>query len=420
VYDGGVDDEKQAGEEAVAAAWARLGAGHAAVTQEGERLQVRFTGQRNSGAGPDFRGAIIQTERGRLVRGDVEVHRTAAGWEAHGHGADARYRRVVLHVVGADDRGHPAALPGGGHAPVLVLSDAASGRSVAAGCHPEGPVLDGAAAVTLLERLGRARFERRVRAWRRRLARRYPDAALTEALLRALGNGHDPAPFERLGKVLTWPAVAAAGLGGGPESVQALVLGTAGLLGPGTPAAAPLVAALLPHWHAAGFAACLAPRDWPRAGCRPNAAAWRRLGALGTLLARWAAPGPAAALEAAAQGLPAGRWAPAMRAHFSVQGEPVGCSIGPERAATLAVDLALPYLAARGATAAVAAYLSHPALAPDAVTRRLAAQLGLSGLRAVHQQGLHELHRGWCRRGRQQRCPLAGDGVSWRSAAAPG
>lgn len=410
-----MDGDARAGEEAVAAAWACLGAGHAAVTQEGERLRVRFAGLRNPGPGPDFRGAIIETERGRLVRGDIEVHRTAAGWEAHGHGGDARYRRVVLHVVGADDRGRPAALPGGGHAPVLVLP-APGPAGPTGGCPAGCRAPRDAALVPVLERLGRARFQRRVRAWRRRLTTCHPDDALTAALVRGLGNGHDPAPFERLAGALTWPAVAAAG---GPEAVQALLLGAAGLLARESPAADSLVAALLPRWQALGLAPVLDPGDWPRAGRRPNAAAWRRLAALGTLLARWAVPGPAAALAEAARG-PVACWPRALRRHLSVPGDPAGCSIGPGRAAALTVDVALPFLAARGAAAAADAYLRHPALEPDAITRRLGNQLGRSGLRAVHQQGLHELHRRWCRRGRGAHCPAAAAGVSWGSAAAPG
>lgn len=69
-------------------------------TVRGVELHIVDPGEWNTGAGPDFRRAVLEfgRERGR-VRGDVEVHLRPSDWTCHGHGADAAYRDVALHVT---------------------------------------------------------------------------------------------------------------------------------------------------------------------------------------------------------------------------------------------------------------------------------------------------------------------------------
>ncbi|MCH7996197.1 MAG: DUF2851 family protein, partial [Chloroflexi bacterium] len=43
-------------------------------TTDGRRLQVVFPGRANGDSGPDFLGAIVALEDGRLLVGDVELH----------------------------------------------------------------------------------------------------------------------------------------------------------------------------------------------------------------------------------------------------------------------------------------------------------------------------------------------------------
>ena len=69
------------------------------VTEEGARLRVLYPGTANHWAGPDFRGAVIATESGERILGDVELHISAPDWYSHGHQDDAGYNGVVLHVV---------------------------------------------------------------------------------------------------------------------------------------------------------------------------------------------------------------------------------------------------------------------------------------------------------------------------------
>lgn len=70
------------------------------VTRRGSEVVVVSPGEWNLGAGPDFRGAVLELgrERRRVV-GDVEVHLCPADWDFHGHGTDPNYRNVIAHVT---------------------------------------------------------------------------------------------------------------------------------------------------------------------------------------------------------------------------------------------------------------------------------------------------------------------------------
>ena len=82
-------------------------------TRRGESVNVISPGEWNSGAGPDFRRAVLEIGREhRRIAGDVEVHLCPSDWDLHGHGSDPEYRNVIAHVTwscGPD----PASLPPG-------------------------------------------------------------------------------------------------------------------------------------------------------------------------------------------------------------------------------------------------------------------------------------------------------------------
>ena len=79
--------------------WSRAQKGTVLETVDGRSLLVVSPGTWNVEAGPDFRNAEIVMDGRRLV-GDIEIHRLAADWSAHGHDDDVRYRDVILHLVG--------------------------------------------------------------------------------------------------------------------------------------------------------------------------------------------------------------------------------------------------------------------------------------------------------------------------------
>ena len=62
----------------------------------GVRLLER--GRWNRLPGPDFTHAEIELD-GKRLRGDIEIDPRAQDWEAHGHGANPAFDKVILHIV---------------------------------------------------------------------------------------------------------------------------------------------------------------------------------------------------------------------------------------------------------------------------------------------------------------------------------
>ena len=68
------------------------------ITESGRKLEVVNSGEWNKAEGPDFLNARLLLD-GEPVDGDVEIHFNGQDWRYHGHDRDARFERVVLHVV---------------------------------------------------------------------------------------------------------------------------------------------------------------------------------------------------------------------------------------------------------------------------------------------------------------------------------
>jgi hypothetical protein len=71
-------------------------------TTAGEDLQIISPGKLNKDQGPDFTSAQIRIDR-TILAGSVELHFKTSQWNEHGHGNDANYKNVILHVVLEND-----------------------------------------------------------------------------------------------------------------------------------------------------------------------------------------------------------------------------------------------------------------------------------------------------------------------------
>ncbi|MFQ6030560.1 MAG: DUF2851 family protein, partial [Dehalococcoidia bacterium] len=169
-------------------------------TNGGRRVRVLYPGRAGTGAGPDFRDALLEVEGVGLVQGDVEIHRRQQDWDAHGHGTDHNYNGVVLHAALEVTSG-ATPLPSGQETPVVSLAsllvpeaaEADTGESLESGrlwslLEAQGylrPNTSGGMG-ELLDRAGDDRFRGKSSRFQKFLAEQSPEQTLYEGILEAL------------------------------------------------------------------------------------------------------------------------------------------------------------------------------------------------------------------------------------------
>ncbi len=381
-------------------------------TTGGERLTVLYPGRPGSGAGPDFRDAVIRLGDARTLCGDVEVHLRGGDWRAHGHEGDPRYGRVILHVVFSGDL-QPTRLAGGQAVPVLALAEVAAPPTLPlpppdAGqwpCQREATRLAAPELLALLDQAGEARFLEKAAAFQAQLAAAQADEAepdnrqgwsfesrvLFVALAEGLGYGREREAFRALGEELVRMA---------PDLTS----------------------------PARGYEALLARLSLPPRLDR------QRLAALTRLAARWRERGPWPELWALLSRPQADDARDALLRVLTISGETYQVSasqsaaptelLSAGRAAILVWNVALPFayawaLLREDEALAQRAYLlalEFPGLPSNQITRAMQRQLLLARhpRLALAQQGLQHVHKYWCREKLCAACPcakqLAGDG----------
>lgn len=154
---------------------------------------VAFPGWKNHEEGPDFLDGLLKID-GRVVRGDVEIHRTSKDWYAHGHHRDPRFNRVILHVVGSLEGRRPITTQNGRVIPSTLISAAPLQKE------PNLPGLP----VELLDQGGRARLRQKVARMRRWAVREGLEGALYRGLLDAYGYAKFRKPFRKLADAVPW------------------------------------------------------------------------------------------------------------------------------------------------------------------------------------------------------------------------
>ena len=89
-------------ESEMQSAWNRLPNGIELNLTDGSCAQILSRGIWNMEPGPDFLNAKI-LRNGKILRGDIELHRRSSDFIRHGHLGNPAYRNVILHVVLEDD-----------------------------------------------------------------------------------------------------------------------------------------------------------------------------------------------------------------------------------------------------------------------------------------------------------------------------
>lgn len=181
-------------------------------TEDARSLAIEFPGLPSVEGGPDFRGARLRIG-GVPATGDVELHLTTDGWREHGHARRGAYESVILHV--ALERGRaPGPAPELVLAPYLDRSLADLARELEPGGAPSARPGD-------LDRLGDARFDRRVERFRRLLAGAPVAQVFWREVLIALGYKENQAPFEELSRLAPLRSLRGLDAGGIEERLRA-------------------------------------------------------------------------------------------------------------------------------------------------------------------------------------------------------
>jgi len=226
-------------ESALAVLWGRA---HtlvdALVTESGRRLRVIYPGRPSSGAGPDFRDAVLVDSNGASVTGDIELHTTAPGWYSHGHDTDSNYNGVVLHVV-FSPKGHTdTAQQSLMKTPIVSLEPVA--KNLEAANPTRTPPL-----ITLetllvngdigsaLDAAGDTRFLARSQGYSLEMSESSPDETLYRGIMEALGYATNRKPFRALASRVPYESLSR--LRDEPPStrllaVKASLIGASGLL----------------------------------------------------------------------------------------------------------------------------------------------------------------------------------------------
>jgi hypothetical protein len=437
----------------------------ALTTVDGQRVVVLHPGWENSDdSGPDFRHAVIGMNGGSPVSGDVELHLRSREWEAHGHHKDPNYDSVVLHVVLWDGGREASPLNNGRKVPILALSPYLRGplhefhratqpSFLSCACSEaflrHGWVWVG----DVLAKAGKQRFYSKAWRFKKRMAETEIDQVLYEGLMRALGYAKNKRAFERLAQLLPLDVLVGTAGRSGLVEIQALMLGTAGLLPQqrcgkdiDLSGSDRLEAERLQRvWDSCGVGQAMKESDWRFFKVRPENLPPRRIVATSHLLSEH---GPALlerVLDVVGQAhSPTQK---ELERSFMVQGEGYWAShfdfgmeaggerslIGQGRAREMVVNVLLPCLFAwavkyhqlRFKGRAVQLYRDYPRLPENWITRLMERQVfGEKRIKvdlACQQQGLIHLYETFCLKRRCRICPLGwGDTPGHRQPSSAG
>lgn len=442
-------------------------------TTDGRRLEVIHPGFPQAEGGPDFHNALIRWEGGTAVEGDVEVDVEERAWQFHGHVRNPRFQGVILRVVWESSApvapgSHAGSIYAAAAPPVLALREwldaplhelmlwLDGGAALAwpealrgACCAPLGQLsLDGL--VALLQQAGAARFEAKALAFQARARAVGWEQALWEGLFQGLGYKHNPWPMRWIAeRKVRWFEEGAA-----LECLEARLLGVSGLLPEETRGmSAEAVRLWRRLWDAwwrdrAALEDCRLPRSaWRLHGVRPANHPERRL----ILAAHWLhRPGWSRQLEQWCTQEPVdGPFVHSLLKLMEPDSDSFWCRhwtlrsarlsrrqglIGLARVTDLAINVILPWLAARAQAAGhrqlweriLGRYFAWPA-SEDNSLLRLARQRLLGGrplrgplARAYVQQGLVQIVRDFCDRAnaRCEGCGFPAAVEAWRRQAA--
>jgi hypothetical protein len=182
------------------------------TTTDGRRVVIRDFGIWNHSAGPDFTGCAVDLD-GKTLRGDIELDPDARDWERHGHGANAAYENVVLHLFTAVPEGQRFYTRTAGHREILqvhltgeMLHDSARPRPLPEArlgrCATPLALMDETRAESFIEAAAQYRLQRKGAKLTALIRIHGREQAVYQSLANALGYRANQRPFTVLAQRL--------------------------------------------------------------------------------------------------------------------------------------------------------------------------------------------------------------------------
>jgi Protein of unknown function (DUF2851) len=262
----------------------------------GSLVEVIQFGFWNREPGPDFVNAAIRVDGAQEFKGDIELDINVADWERHGHGDNAAFRNVVLHLFlqnsGADfftrTIDHREVVQVQLKATGLTLTDTESALAKPGACCGPLASLPDAQLDQIIETAAKIRLERKALALRRSVRIHGIDEALFQALAIALGYKSNKIPFLIIAQRTTLARLRA-----DRGVAEAILFGLSGFLeqapSPDQQADGYLTS-LWTHWwklRSELHDLMLRPDLWRLGGSRPSNHPHRRLAALAQIASGW-------------------------------------------------------------------------------------------------------------------------------------
>ena len=217
------------------------------TTSDGESIQVLHPGFRNHDSGPDFANARLLINDVEWA-GTVEMHTKTSDWLAHRHQHDRAYDNVILHVVWHDDRAENdrrLTRPDGTVLPTLELQhrtdqtllsryEALSVSGDAIACAGQFRAVQPLRVTSMLDKAMLQRLERKANAVKAVFVATNQDWEETTYRLLAQNFGFkiNAEPMEQVARAV--PLKVLLKHRDAPMQVEAMLLGTAGLLNDAT------------------------------------------------------------------------------------------------------------------------------------------------------------------------------------------
>lgn len=395
------------------------------TTTDGKRIAVRDFGVWNHSAGPDFTGCALQCGDITL-RGDIELDPDVRDWERHGHGANAAYENVALHLFMESPEAR-AFTRTAGHREVMqvqlkpeMLQDGARPNRMAEArigrCATPLREMDAACVASFIEAAAQYRLQRKSEKIHALIRIHGREQAVYQSLANALGYRHNQRAFTVLAQRLPLRKMLKLEV----TEREALLFGVSGFLESvryeDTESETRVyLRELWSEWWKQRHAYLTWLEDhhrplWQIAGPRPGNHPQRRLGALSAVLRSWKGVAPLLKdvtswnrkkFQMALLALEHDYWS----THYTLLAEPSRkpmALIGGSRVQEMLANVAYPLLVPEDAKL-WDEYKQLPALLDNQKVRRATLRLFGGSPRGVdftkrlfHQQGLLQIYEDYC------------------------